>query len=412
METSNSMAKYTLTQAFVEKATCQADKKKIDYCDTKTTGLLLKVFPSGKKVFYLRCYNLRKKLMEIKLAPANVLKLSQVRELALQHLAEIAMGRDPFEAKKGLKNVPIFAVFVAEFYLPHIKTYKRSVETDQSLLKNHLLPALGKMHLDEILRGDMVKLFAKHRETHMPGSTNRIIILSRYIFNLALKWETPGVTRNPTAGIPLLPENNKKERFLTEEEAKRLFAVLEESEAPMLKYIVAMLLFTGARKNELLQSKWSDFNLEKQQWTIEFNKSGKPRYVPLSEAALQVLRSLPRIKGCLYPFANPDTQKPFVQIYYAWDTARKKAGMPDLRIHDLRHSFASFLVNNGESLYCVQKLLGHTQIKTTQRYSHLSQDSLLGAANVIPIGMMAKTSMMMLPEAAVEELLTLTAKAG
>ena len=408
MEASNSMAKYTLTQAFVEKATCPADKKKINYCDTKTTGLLLKVFPSGKKVFYLRCYNLRKKLMEIKLAPTNVLKLTQARDLAQKNLAEIAMGNNPFEAKKALKDVLAFAEFVDESYMPFIKGYKKSWTTDVSLLKNHLLPALGKMHLDEITKGDMVKLFSHHRSSHMPGSTNRIIILSRYIFNNAIKWETAGITKNPTKGIDLYTENNKMERYLTETEAYKLFEVLEKSQAPMLKYIVGMLLLTGARKNEVLNSKWPDFDIERKKWTIEFNKSGKTRYVPLSDGALQLLESLPRIKGCEYPFANPATQKPFVGIFYAWDTARKKAGMPELRIHDLRHSFASFLINAGESLYTVQKILGHTQVKTTQRYSHLSQESLLHAANVVPISMVRKTSMMMIPETPVEEHLLLS----
>ncbi|HID00895.1 MAG TPA: site-specific integrase, partial [Piscirickettsiaceae bacterium] len=105
------------------------------------------------------------------------------------------------------------------------------------------------------------------------------------------------------------------------------------------------------------------------------------RHVPLSDGAIALLAQVPRIEGCEYVFANPDTGRPYTQIFYAWDTARKRAGLDDLRIHDLRHSFASFLVNSGRSLYEVQKILGHTQIKTTQRYAHLSQDSLVSAAN-------------------------------
>lgn len=190
------------------------------------------------------------------------------------------------------------------------------------------------------------------------------------------------MVKNPTEGIALFPDSKKLERFLTPEDAKRLFQALEHSEAPLLKYIVALLLLTGARKNEVLHAKWTDFNLQKRIWCIEFNKSGKPRYVPLSEGAIALIQSLPRIEGCEYAFANPKTKKPFVQIFSAWNSARIKAGMPDLRIHDLRHSFASFLVNSGRSLYEVQKLLGHTQIKTTQRYAHLAQDTLLDAANI------------------------------
>ncbi len=402
------MPKATLNQSLIEKLTCITGNSKTDYFDTKTTGLLLKVLPTGRKTYYLRYKNLRGKQVECKLASADILKLSQVRELALQHLAQIAMGVDPFEEKKGLKDIPTFADFVAQSYVPHIKGYKKSWTTDISLLKNHLLPALGKLHLDEITRRHIVNLFSAHRAAHMPGSTNRIIILCRYIFNCAIKWETAGITRNPTAGIELYPENNKRERYLSADEAKRLFEILNDSQAKTLKYIVSMLLLTGARRNEVLNSKWEDFDIEHRLWKIEFNKTGRTRYVPLSDGAIQVLQALPVIKGCEYPFANPDTKKPFVGIFYAWDTARKKAGMPDLRIHDLRHSFASFLINGGRSLYEVQKILGHTQVKTTQRYAHLSQDSLISAANTA----MKSVPLMQIMPKQVGDVMLLAAKAG
>jgi len=262
--------------------------------------------------------------------------------------------------------------------------------------------------MDEITRRHMVTLFSHHRETHMPGSTNRIIILSRYIFNCAIKWETQGIVKNPTTGIELYPENNKRERYLTDDEALKLFEVLEQSDAKQLKYIISMLLLTGARKNEVLQAKWSDFDLERRLWKIEFNKSGRTRYVPISDGSIQVLEAVPRIAGCEYVFANPDTKKPFVSIFYAWDTARKRAGLPDLRIHDLRHSFASFLINGGRSLYEVQKILGHTQVKTTQRYAHLSHDSLVSAANTA----MRSVPLMQLMPKQVGDVALLGVKAG
>ena len=105
------------------------------------------------------------------------------------------------------------------------------------------------------------------------------------------------------------------------------------------------------------------------------------RHVPLSDGAITILSTVPRSPKCPWTFANPETGKPYVSIFCSWNTVRKQAGLANLRIHDLRHSFASFLVNSGRSLYEVQKILGHTQIKTTQRYAHLSQDSLISAAN-------------------------------
>jgi len=375
------MPKVNLTQNTVDKLSCQSGKVKTDFFDNKINGLMVKVMKAGSKSYYLRYKTNRGKWTEKKIADATVIKLTDARELAQKKLTQIAMGEDPFEQKKALKDVPTVREFVEQSYMPHVKSYKRSWETDFSLLKNHILPPLGNMHLDEVTLRHMVDLFSHHRLTHKPGSTNRIIILCRYIFNCAIKWETAGATKNPTKGIDLFQENNQRERYLSEEEAQALFAELEKSEARSLKYIIAMLLLTGARKGEVLQAQWKDFDLKRRIWTIEFNKSGKVRYIPLSDGVLQLLAGVPKLEGCPYVFPNHNTKKPFKQIYNSWNTARKKAGLADVRIHDLRHSFASFLINSGRSLYEVQKILGHTQIKTTQRYSHLSQDSLIAAAN-------------------------------
>jgi site-specific recombinase XerD len=107
--------------------------------------------------------------------------------------------------------------------------------------------------------------------------------------------------------------------------------------------------------------------------------------VPLSDGALTLLSTMPRKPECDWAFANPDTGKPYVSIFCAWNTARKNAGLADVRLHDLRHSFASLLINSGRTLYEVQHILGHTQVKTTQRYAHLSQDTLLAAANAATV---------------------------
>jgi integrase len=151
----------------------------------------------------------------------------------------------------------------------------------------------------------------------------------------------------------------------------------------MLQYIVPMLILTGARKNEVQQAKWEDVNWDQRIWRIPISKSGKARHVPISDGALLLLEAIPRIEGCPWIFANPKTQAPYKSFYGSWNSARKSVGLNDVRIHDLRHSFASFLVNNGRSLYEVQRILGHSQISTTQRYAHLSQDSLLTAANEV-----------------------------
>jgi len=315
------------------------------------------------------------------LGDAPNLSLADARTAAQKITRSIAMGENPKMQRQEGKQIPTVAEFIQERYIPFVAGYKRSWACDRGLLKNHVEQRWGKRYLDQITKADLITLFAEHRKTHAPGSCNRLLILLRYLFNLAIKWETPGVTKNPTQGFPLMPEDNKKERFLTTEEAQILYEKLKLSDNSMLQFIVPMLILTGARKREVLDARWQDFDFERRSWRIHTTKLGRPRHVPLSDGAVSLLNSMPRIAECEWAFPNPKTKKPYVSIHYSWDTVRKQAGLQDFRLHDARHSFASFLVNAGRTLYEVQHLLGHTQIKTTARYSHLSQDTLLDASN-------------------------------
>lgn len=380
----------TLTSKGFKSLVCPPHRGKVDFHDAGCKGLTLEVRASGGRTWYLRYRDTHAKQRQFRIGDVADLSLEMARKRADELRGQIALGKDPAQEKAILRQVPTFNDFVKERYLPFIQGYKRSWKTDESLLRNHLLPALGKRHLDEISKSDIVAMHhGRKAEGAAPGSANRLLIMTRYIFNLALRWEISGIRKNPTAGVPLFEENNKKERCLSKEEALRLYAAMQNSEAPMLKFIVPMLIMTGARKREALDAKWVDFDMQKRLWRIPISKSGKARHVPLSEGVVKLLaqvrvlqKSWPAMFDCPWPFANPATGKPFVSIFWAWNTARTKAGLPDVRIHDLRHSFASFLINNGRSLYEVQKILGHTQVKTTQRYSHLAQETLLDAVNV------------------------------
>ncbi|MDD3017837.1 MAG: tyrosine-type recombinase/integrase [Comamonas sp.] len=368
------------TQAQVDQFLSQDGKQSVS--DSKSRGLQLERLAPGKGTWRLRYTGLDGRTRRcLTLGDAGVLTLAQARQLADKARNKIAMGVDPCEEKAAVKAVPTFAQFAAR-YLEFVRGYKRSWQTDESLLRNHLLPRFGKKYLDEITRDDVLRMHrTRLEEGAKPGSANRLLIMMRYMFNLALRWEVPHLVANPTQGVPLYEENNQRDRYLSSEEAQRLYRAVCASESPMLRYIVPMLILTGARKREVLDARWEDLDVVNRRWRIAMTKSGKARHVPLSDGALQVLQLVPRLSDCAWVFANPATRKPFVSIFYAWNTARTRAGLADVRIHDLRHSFASLLVNSGRTLYEVQHLLGHTQIKTTQRYAHLSQETLLEAAN-------------------------------
>jgi integrase len=374
------MPKIVLNRKLIDKATSTAGHT--NFFDARLSGFLLEVRRSGGKTYYIRYRDQHGRIRQWKVGNAQHLTVEEAREHARKLLARVALGEDPVEERAARRQVPTLSEFVTERYLPFAKAYKRSWRLDESLLRNHLLPRLGHLHLDEITKGDVVAVHQRRRaDGAAPASANRLLVLLRYIFNLAVKWEVPGVTKNPSAGVPLFEENNKRERYLSQEEAQRLNAALLESANPMLRYIVPMLLMSGARKREVLDSRWEDFDETRRAWRIPTTKSGKPRHVPLSDGMIRLLRAVPRTPGCPFVVPNPGTRRPFTSIYYAWHSARTAAGIPEVRIHDLRHSFASFLVNAGRSLYEVQQILAHTQVRTTQRYAHLSQETLLEAVN-------------------------------
>jgi integrase len=376
------MAKVMLTRSLVQSVNCPANQSKLALFDVACRNLVLEVRPSGTKVFALRYVDERGKQRQFKIGNFQDCSLDQARKKAYQLRARITLGKGIDDSSSVLKTVPTVSQFIHERYLPFVISYKRSWTCDRGLLKNHIESIWGTKYLDQITKSDVIELFAEHRKTHAPGSCNRLLILLRYLFACAIKWEIPAIKTNPTAGIPLMKEDNLKERYLNTDEAQRLHAQLQRSENQMLQFIIPMLMLTGARKREVLDARWEDFDFERRNWRIHTTKLGKPRFVPMSDGVINLLSSMPRYE-CNWVFPNPKTRKPFISIFYSWNTARTKADLQDVRIHDLRHSYASFLVNAGRSLYEVQRLLGHTQIKTTQRYAHLSHDTLLDASNAV-----------------------------
>jgi integrase len=267
--------------------------------------------------------------------------------------------------------------------LPHVKSYKRSWCTDETVLRIHILPALGFQYVDLVRAEPIAALVERMREKgYATGTTNRVVIVLRHIFNLARKWRVPGVGENPTAGINLAPDV-KRERFLSLNEAQHLIASVEQDENQVAAKAIMLLLLTGARRNEITHARWDYLDWEKRTLLVPLAKSGKPRSIALNVPAIELLRSIPRLDLNPYILPSPVTGEPSPSLFFPWQRIRTRAGMPDLRLHDLRHSFASFLVNNGVSLYVVQGLLGHAHTKYTQRYAHLTPDTLRDAAETV-----------------------------
>lgn len=365
---------------FVRNVVCP-ERGKINYFDNSITGFILEVRDSGGMTYALRHRDSHGRQRQIKIGDTKSISFDKARSAAQRLRSRVVLGENPAEERKVLRSIPTLAELYRDTYLPHIQKTRRNMGSDLSFWKVHLLPLLGDRHLDELKQQDVIDAQMSMRQAgYAPGTANKWIVQIRYAFAVAKKFNVAGSENNPAAGIKQFQVNGR-ERFLSKEEIQSLRNALDSSENPQLKYIVALLLMLGCRKRELLDSKIEDFDLERRSWRIPLSKSGKTRHVPLSTAAVAMLAQLPRWVGCPYLLPNPKTRKPFTGIHVSWDTARKKAGLPEVRMHDLRHTFASNMVNAGQSLFIVSKALGHANVSQTARYSHLSNETLLAAAD-------------------------------
>lgn len=371
-----------LDHFFVLTATCPEGRKKIDYYDTSITGFILEVRASGGKTFSLKYRDDHGRQRQYKIGNFGDITVDKARREAQKVRSRVTVGENPSEERQVKRSIPTVQQ-LADRYLEYVRGYKRCPDIDERYLRNHILPKFGRMRLDELTQEDVTAwLKSKVKvEGYKPATVNRLQTIISYMYKLARRWDMPGSERNPLKGVPLYDPNNGRERFLTPDETARLKAAVEESDNTQLKYIVALLLLTGCRKRELLDARWEHFDLPRRTWRIPMTKAGKARSVPLSSEALAVIAQIPRFNDCPYLLPNPKTGEPFDNIYNSWHTARTRAGLADVRVHDLRHSAASNMVNAGQSLYVVGKVLGHAQPKTTERYAHLSQDTLLVAVD-------------------------------
>jgi integrase len=372
----------TLTAAFVRSATCTPNKKKVDYYSDAISGFILEVRSSGHKTWYQRYRDPFGRLKAHRIGSAQSVSFEKAKKAALQIKAKVSMGEDPVEQRKMIREMPTLGEIVRDRYMPHIKTKKRRPDFDEGILRLHILPEFGRDKLAEITP-ERIEAWhkAKHENGLSPAYANAMVGVLKHVFNLAKRWDIAGAEKNPAQYVPMLVVDNIKEVFLNAEQTERLIQAVKASNNTQLQYIVPLLLLTGARKRELLDARWEDMDIKRRVWRIPMSKSGKPRTVPLSQTAVQLLETVPRFEGCPYVVPNPQTKQPFRSIWGSWKVAREQAGLPDCRVHDLRHSAASNAIAAGTSIWVVSRWLGHSKVTTTQRYAHVADKTLLDAVD-------------------------------
>lgn len=367
---------------------CPAGKSRIELCDSELPGLYIEVRASapGQGTYYLRYKGDAGKTCHKKIARTLDIDLAEARKRARQLKAEITLGVAPRKQVNASPNpaepaVPTLRHFFENQYMPYVKPRKRSWLRDQQLY-SRIDDALGNLPLNKISRQQIADLHTKlHKEGLAPASADHHVKLLKHLFNLAIDWGV--VESNPARRIPLFNPDNRRENYLDAKQLESLMRVLQTDPNRSVCLIAHLLLSSGARVSEALTAKWSQIDRENRVWRIAAvnSKSKRVRSVPLNESALDVLAQVGTAGKFEHVFINTKTGKPYTTIAKVWVRLRKKAGLPQLRLHDLRHSYASFLVNSGRSLYEVQKVLGHSDSKVTERYAHLSTKTLQDAAD-------------------------------
>ena len=373
-----------LTQESISKLRCPDDKRSIQYCDRDLPGLLLEfrsINPS-KSTWWIRYRNNASATKYLRLGHYPDMSLDEARKRAKTEKARIQLGADPRAEDDAKKVVPTLTEFMEGQYFPHVATRKRTAAKDEEYFRLRLKAAFGHKRLNQITRRDIQLFHSRLRDEGLaPATCNHYLKLAKRALNLAIQWEI--IEKNPVVGIQYYKEDNLIENYLDTEQLRQLLTVLNTDSNRTVCNIILFLLSTGARLNEALQAKWEHIDVERRVWRIPAtnSKSGKVRAVPLNDSAIGVLNRLDTKDKFEHLFRNMQSGKPYTTIQKVWNRLRNAAGLGHVRIHDLRHSYASMLVNSGRTLYVVQQILGHSNPKVTQRYSHLSTATLQEAAS-------------------------------
>jgi integrase len=356
--------------------------------DPELPGFGLKITPSGRKV-YLVQYRLggrRGRTRRFTIGLHGKLTPTIARTEAKRLLGEVAVGRDPAVDRDKAKADKTLGAVLARFMVEHVLP-KRKASTAreyQRIAKLYVLPRLGQRLISEITRQDIGKLH--HELSRKPYQANRILALLSKFFNWSEKHGFRPDGSNPCRHVEKYPEK-RRERFLSEAELARLGDALraadrDKTATPWAIAAIRLLTFTGARLGEILTLKWEYVNQEHGVLLLPDSKTGR-KAVHVNAPALTVLHNTPRLEGNPYVICGEKAGQHLVNLEKPWQRIRHVAGLDDVRLHDLRHSFASVGASSGHSLVIIGKMLGHSQPATTARYAHLADDPVKAASDMV-----------------------------
>ena len=367
------------------------------FWDRQLKGFGVRVYPTGAKLYLAQARGpdgpgRPHKSKRITVGRHPVLGAEEARRRAALIIARIKAGEEPVPLPLPAKHHggPTVADLAERYLEQHVavRCKPKTQHTTRGAVNRHILPALGRLPLAAVERRHVMALYDCLYET--PSMANKVVGILRHMYVLAGDWEMlPDDCGNPCLAIPTNPER-KRERFLTDAEFTRLGRVLDEVSGNGSRIsagavaTIRLLMLTGCRKNEIMSLAWENVDLDKAEIRIVDGKTGS-RTVHLSPSAVDLLAALPRVPDnpWVVPGAKPGTH--LVDIEWAWRRIRTQAGLHDVRIHDIRHSFASRALALGEGLPIIGRLLGHRQIETTARYAHLDREAVSESAERVAV---------------------------
>jgi len=386
----------------------QPDDREIVLKDSELPGFGIRVKPSGRKLYFVHYRNAQGRQRKLAIGLHGVLTPDDARRKARAILVDISNGEDPAEIKRERRRGATIAELAERYLREHAEPKKKpsSLASDQRLLAQRILPALGPRRVEDVNRADVMRLHHQLRST--PVQANRMVAVLSKMMNLAELWGLRPDGTNPCRHVERYRER-RRERFLSEIELARLGDTLAAMEreyleapqdeaqrrarqghrgyrptetlppapvSPVIAAAVRLLVFTGARRGEVVGLRWKDVDVERRCLRFEDSKTGA-RVLPLNTPAFDVLSKLQFTSEWVFPI--DDGTRP-VSLSKPWERIRTRASLPGLRLHDLRHSFASVAAAGGMSLLLIGRMLGHTVPATTARYAHLADHPLRDAS--------------------------------
>ena len=369
-----------LSDKDVRALTPPASGNRITY-DGEVKGFGCRVTASGAKAWIVN-YRAGGRERRITIGSYPDWSVSAARDRAKEIKRQVDVGEDPMEERHRERSAPTVADLAKRYLAEHAPRKRpRSVAGDVCMLNRVILPRLGRMRVELVRRADISAL---HREVSIetPINANRALALLSKMFALAIAWEMR--VGNPAIGVERNPEN-KRDRYLSPAELLRLIEALAAHKDQVSANAIRLLLLTGARRGEVLGATWSQFDLEAGAWTkpASTTKQKKLHRVPLSAAALALLVEMKAKANGPALFPGRGSNAVQGELKRSWASICKAAQLDEVRVHDLRHSYASILASAGRSLPVIGALLGHSQPSTTNRYAHLMDDPLRAATEKV-----------------------------